>query len=640
MTQATMAKSFEDLYPNQSVVFDGGVGTELYERGFYINRPFEELNLTHPRDVEAVHQSYLDAGAMMVTTNTFSLTRPQLEKFDNQNRQAELLHGGLRVARKAVEAHFSKTGLRARVGLSFGPMGVLIEPLGRTARTEVVQEYQTLSRLAQLAGPEGAFDFYILETFGNLNELESAIEGIRSVDAERPILASITCVSAETSLIQQFAERIGKRDDVQALGMNCSEGPHDLFQSLKVLHPLTQKKIVIQPNAGIPRNINGRYFYMTSPDYLAKFAKRFCEAGAWGVGGCCGTGPDHIRAIAQAMRMVEVKKTDLAHQPHLETLTFEEVERRPLETRKRSKIASQLTAGKKVFTIELTSPRGTQIQKFIEALKKCREAGVEFVNVPDGARASTRVSSLHLAAYVNSKKDLGVTVLPHLTTRDRNLIALQADLLGASINEVHDILLVTGDPPKLGNNRDATAVYDIDSIGLTYLLDRLNQGLTPSGDEIGSQTHYGIGVASNPTALNLELELQRWKYKVESGADFAVTQPIYEAETFLKWKASIQDQYRPHLVGIWPFVSLKNAEFMAHEVPGVYVPTWAIEEMQKAQHDPAASIQQGIRIAARIMTKLWDHCEGFAISAPLGKVDVALDTLKLAQQQVAQRVKQ
>ncbi|MBS1958393.1 MAG: bifunctional homocysteine S-methyltransferase/methylenetetrahydrofolate reductase [Bdellovibrionales bacterium] len=625
--------TFDDLYPGASAIFDGGIATELYERGFYINRPFEELNLTHPRDVAGVHQAYLEAGAMAVTTNSFSLTTPQLEKFDNQGRQGELLQAAIRIAHGAVKS--TKSG--AKVGLSLGPMGVLIEPLGKVAKSEVVDEYEKLSRLAQAGGQDCVFDFYILETFGNIDELECAIDGIRRADPVRPILASVTVVSAEAAFIAAFAKRIGERADVQALGMNCSEGPHDLLQSLKVLRPLTAKKIVIQPNAGIPRNINGRYFYMTSPDYMAKFAKRFAEAGAWGVGGCCGTGPDHIRAITQAMKMVEVKRShyrvDTTHQPHLEFIEgvkreHTDVDRRTLDKRRRSRIGEKLAAGKKVITIELASPRGTNLTKFLTALEKCRKAGVEFVNVPDGARASTRVSSLHLAAYINTKPEIGVTVLPHFTTRDRNLIALQSDLLGASVNNVHDILLITGDPPKLGNTRDATAVYDIDSIGLTYLVDRLNQGLTPSGDDIGSETHYGIGVASNPTALNLELELKRWQYKVESGADFAVTQPIYEAETFLRWKKAIGAQYRPHIVGIWPFVSYKNAEFMAHEVPGVFVPSWALDEMQKVQDDPEASVRTGVQIAARIMNELWNHCEGFAISAPLGKVDVALETLK------------
>ena len=619
-------QKFEELFESPYVVFDGGVATELYERGFYINRPFEELNTTHPRDVTGVHESYIDAGAMMVTTNSFSLTPSQLEKFDIKPRQGELLRAAIKAARQAVINKNSD----AKVGLSFGPLGVLIEPLGPTSKAVVQNEYENLARLAQA---EPSFDFYILETFSNIDELSCAIDGIRKIDQDRPILASITAHSSESPLFQQFAKRIGERDDVQALGINCSEGPHDLLQSLKILKPLTNKPIVIQPNAGIPRNINGRYFYMTSPDYMAKYAKRFIEAGAYGVGGCCGTGPDDIRAIAQSVKMMSVKGV-VPSFSHQEFSDFEKVgsasiARRAISERKKSKIGEKLSSGKKLITIELTSPKGTELEKFLASIEKVRAAGIDFVNIPDGARASTRVSSLHIASFINSKPEkYGVTILPHLTTRDRNLIALQSDLLGSSINQVNDVLLVTGDPPKLGNSRDATAVYDIDSIGLTYLVDRLNQGLTPGGDELGSFTNFGIGVAANPTAINLELEIKRWQYKVESGADFAVTQPIYEAQTFLRWKKQIQSSYKPHIVGIWPFVSYKNAEFMAHEVPGVYVPQWALDKMASVQDNSEASIKMGVEIAAQIVRELWDHCEGFAISAPLGKVEVALEVLK------------
>ncbi|MBC7692932.1 MAG: bifunctional homocysteine S-methyltransferase/methylenetetrahydrofolate reductase [Methylotenera sp.] len=627
--------NFANLFATPYVVFDGGIATELYERGFYINRPFEELNVTHSKDVGAVHAAYLKSGAMALTTNSFSLTSSQLEKFDLKPKQAELLQAAIVTAKETIEAAVAggaPDAAHARIGLSLGPLGALIEPLGRISRDEVRTEYETLARLA-LETPH--FHFYNLETFSNLEELGCAIDGLRRVDQTRPILASITINSSEVSVIQHFAAAIGSRDDVQALGMNCAEGPHDLLQSLKILKPLTEKPIVIQPNAGIPRNINGRYFYMTSPDYMAKFAKRFIEAGAYGVGGCCGTGPDHIRAIAQAVKMMQAR--GVAEQERAKTVdvraekersgVIQAIERISFLDRKQSRIAAKLKAGQKVISIELTSPRGTDVTKFMASLEKVKAAKVDFVNVPDGARASTRSSSLHLAAHVNTK-EMGVTIIPHLTTRDRNLIALQSDLLGASINQVHDVLIITGDPPKIGNNRDATAVYDIDSIGLTYLVDQLNRGFSPQGEALGSQTHFAIGVASNPTALNLELEIKRWQYKHESGANFAVTQPIYEAETFLRWKEQIGAKYLPHVVGIWPFVSLKNAEFMAHEVPGVHVPAWALEKMAKHQDSPEDSVKAGIEIAARLMREIWDECEGFAISAPLGRVDVALEVLK------------
>ncbi|NDG85607.1 MAG: bifunctional homocysteine S-methyltransferase/methylenetetrahydrofolate reductase, partial [Proteobacteria bacterium] len=465
------------LFPSRPryLVFDGGVATELYERGFYINRLYEELNLSNQKDVAGVHESYIDAGAMVITTNSFSIPSPQLEKYDLKTKQRELLHGAIEAADLAVRNKRSD----ARIGLSFGPMGVLIEPLGPTSKDEVRSEYETLARYARELPKH---HLYLLETFSNVDELECAIDGIRRVDPETPLLASITTLSSETLFMQNFAERIGNRPDVQFLGINCSEGPHDLLQSLKVLKPLVSKPLIIQPNAGIPRNINGRYFYMTSPDYMAKHAKRFIEAGAAGVGGCCGTGPAHIKAIAQSIRMMAAKAPGEEKAKEISVGDFvlhEKVEpvRRPLPERSRSVISQKLAQGKKILSIELTPPRGTDLTRFLASIEQIQRAGVDLVNVPDGARASTRVSSLHLASRINSSSTSGVTVIPHFTTRDRNLIALQSDLLGASINGVHDLLLITGDPPKLGNSKEATPVYDIDSIGLTWLVDRLNQGL-------------------------------------------------------------------------------------------------------------------------------------------------------------------
>jgi homocysteine S-methyltransferase len=402
---------------------------------------------------------------------------------------------------------------------------------------------------------------------------------------------------------------------------------------------LVSKPIIVQPNAGLPRQINGRYFYMTSPDYMAKYARRYVELGATGVGGCCGTGPEHIRAIAQTLRMMKRKvggesleRSGLICEPSGVEADVPASSLSPLShgaTRK-SRILQKLSRGEKIISIELVSPKGTELHHFLESVEKIREAGISFVNVPDGARAATRVSSLHLAAYVHGRAELGMTIIPHFTTRDRNLIALQSDLLGASINHVHDILLVTGDPPKLGNNKDATGVYDIDSIGLTYLVHCLNQGKNPKGEPLGSQTYFGIGVAANPTALNLDLELSRWGYKVQSGADFAVTQPIYDPRVYGKWRESIQCKGadRPHLVGIWPFLSYRNAEFMAHEVPGVSVPLSILQRMERYKDRPKEAGREGALIAMEIMDHLWKIAEGFVISAPLGKTDLALEVAK------------
>ncbi|MBU6375587.1 MAG: bifunctional homocysteine S-methyltransferase/methylenetetrahydrofolate reductase [Bdellovibrionales bacterium] len=613
----------------QITIFDGAVGTELYERGFYINRPFEELNLNAPSDVRAVHETYVQAGADVITTNTFSITKPQLKKFDIESQQEKLLQAALKVANEARGG--TENSEAVKIGLSIGPLGVLVEPLGAYGLDEARQDFAKVAELAEQASQQGfPFEAYLLETFTNVDELLAAIDGIRSVDKRRPLLASLSVQSNDPHLIQAFAERVGVREDVTALGLNCCDGPSDLFTSLKRLLPLTEKPVVVRPNAGVPRQVNGRYFYMTSPDYLAKYAKRFAEAGALGVGGCCGTGPDHVRAIRNAVRMANARASGvvrITEDQSLDALHFHERSRPSLESRASfSPLAARFDDGKKVLSIEVLPPKGTELGQFLEGLSQIASAGVEFVNIPDGARASTRVSSLHLSSVVQAKFGGKLTAIPHFTTRDRNLIALQSDLLGASVANIHQVLLVTGDPPKLGNNREATGVYDIDAIGLTYLADCLNRGVTPGGDSLGSHTHFVIGVASNPTAINPELELKRWNYKVESGADYSITQPIFDPRSYLSWRDKLGATDRPHVIGIWPLVSLRNAEFMANEVPGVHVPHWVLEEMEKAGEDRLEAEKRGIAIAQRVMKELEAHCEGFCISAPLGRIDTALKT--------------
>jgi len=612
------------VFTDSILIFDGGIGTEFYERGFYINRLFEELNLTAPNDVKAVHMAYIEAGANVITTNTFAVSAPQLRKFGIEDRQQAIIEAALRIAREARQVSGKE---QVKIGFSVGPIGELIEPLGPTSVDEAREYFAQVVRSARAAG--GA-DLYILETFSNVSELLYAVEGIRSVDPTTPLLASITVTSQQNEFIRDFALRIGARSDVQALGLNCSQGPSDLFTVLKALRPLVNKPLIVQPNAGVPNQINGRYFYMTSPDYLAKYASRFVEAGAIGVGGCCGTSPAHIQAIARALRMQRVKFIpSSADKDPVVQASAERPRHRLWEERTSSPLGHAFRSGKKVISVEVLAPVGPDLTRFIAQLDILDQAGVAFVNVPDGARASTRVGSLHLAAFANRDPQRRLKVFPHLTTRDRNLIALQSDLLGAQVNGVSDVLVVTGDPPKLGSNKDATAVYDIDSIGLTYLIDCLNRGVSPVGDRLGRPTDFGIGVATNPTAINLELETQRWLYKHESGADFAVTQPIFDPETFLRWRDKLGAKaWRPHMVGIWPLVSLRNAEFLANEVPGVKIPASVVDEMAKAGNDSAEAIRRGLDIAHGIMERLSDACEGFCVSAPLNKVDVALSLIQ------------
>lgn len=603
------------MFDEGIVIFDGGIGTTLYDRGFYINRPFEELNLSAPDSVLQMHRDFVDAGANVITTNTFASTQIQLKRFDIEDKQKAIISAAIRLAKEAIHPR------ECKIAMSLGPLGELLEPLGRVAILDAKKQYRDAIRVGI---DSGCVDLILFETFTNLRELEAAIEGAREVDVKVPIIASISVTSSQQTLLESFLINFGSRSDIAAIAFNCAEGPSDLLEVLKQAVPYVSLPVVVRPNSGIPKQINGRYFYMTSPDYLAKFAKRFVEAGASGVGGCCGTGPEHIEAIKRAVGMSGAQKKStaaIAKDPELrqkELLSWEK--------RSASKVGECIRSGEKVVSIELNPPKGTDLSRLFEKIKTIRKAGVRFVNVPDNARANTRISSLHVASAVAHHPDLDVTVIPHFTARDRNLIGLQADMLGASANGVHDILLVTGDPPKLGNNREATGIYDVDSIGMVHVADCLNKGVSPGGESLGSASGFGIGVASNPTAINLLLEKERWQYKVEMGADFAITQPIFDPDTLKRWMDDTKAFHRPHIIGIWPLVSLRNAEFLANEVPGIHVPIDILTKFEaiKSKED---GIKLGLEIAKDVMEKASSYCNGYCISAPLGKVSVALELI-------------
>jgi len=603
------------MFSKKVLIFDGGIGTELYKRGYYINRPFEELNINAHHEVQAVHTTYANSGADVLTTNTYSASRPQLLRFDIADKQEEILRSGINLA------YDSKIIPSQKIALSIGPLGELLEPLGPVSIQEAEDEF---ARIAAIAQKINKVDLYSLESFTNLKELHCAIHGIYKVDKKTPILASISINKNNDTLLTNFIETISCLSEVSYLGLNCSEGPSVLLDALKVLVSRCHKPIVIQPNAGLPRQINGRYFYMSSPDYLAKMAKRYVQLGASGIGGCCGTGPNHIKAISNAIRMLQPKQS--LQQTKKINSRIKVLENKEVEFKSHSKILENLAQGKKIISVEVLPPKGVDISSFLKRTKALVKAGVSFLNIPDGARANTRISSLHLAGYIN-RLNCGLTAIPHFTTRDRNLIGLQSDLLGAHLNDVHDILVVTGDPPKLGNNKEATAVYDIDSIGLTHLVDNLNRGISPNGELLGGATGFGIGVASNPTAMNLDLEYERWKHKVDMGADYAITQPIFHPESYFKWQEKIKSSYKPHIVGIWPLISYRNAEFLAHEVPGILIPDDIMKIMSKFKTDPEEAQKRGLEIAHNTMDVLKDYCDGFCISAPLGKVSVVVELL-------------
>ena len=411
--------------------------------------------------------------------------------------------------------------------------------------------------------------------------------------------------------------------NADVIGLCGEVGPSGMLTAVEALRPLTEKPIMLLPNAGMPRYVNDQYIYLCSPDYMGKYAKRFVQAGANIIGGHCGVYESHIKAISNAIKM-----TSAAH-PIAKQSKIKPLSETPVKSTgifESSALGKALAAKEPLFSVELVPPTLADLDKFKTRCQELADGGVRFVNIPDGARAMARISAFQLSSYIQQHYKL--EAIPHMTCRDRNLIGLQSDLLGAHVQGIRNVLVVTGDPPKLGNNPGATAVYDVDAIGLTHIISRMNAGLDIGGKPAGSKTEFVLGVALNPTAKNRELEIKRFKYKIEAGADYAITQPIYNLETYLQFMEELGPVNIPIIMGIWPLVSLRNAEFLRNEVPGVDVPDWVIEEMRLAGDSKEEALKRGIEIAHKTMSEAKGIVAGFQVSAPFNKVEVALDVIK------------
>ncbi|MCB0366422.1 MAG: bifunctional homocysteine S-methyltransferase/methylenetetrahydrofolate reductase [Bdellovibrionaceae bacterium] len=605
----------EFLAGGETAVMDGAMATALYERGFYINRSFEELCLTDPKGVKDIIQSFKDAGAKFLTTNSFSATKPKLTEFGLQERQKEILTASARLALEVAGDEAYVLGL-------IGPLPVLIEPFGPTAYLEAVELYEEAARILDEAGVDG----FTIEGFHNLKNLEAALVGVRKF-SDKPVFVHLSINEDMRSSYGNTPEalvQVAEDFDADVVGFCGEVGPSGMLTALERVRKLTDKPISLRPNAGLPKYVNDQWIYLCNPDYLAKFAKRYIQGGARFVGGHCGVYADHIKAVANSLRMTQ----NFNHRESTYSALIQPVNDVPKETlpiKERSRLGEALANRERIFTIEIIPPKGVDTDGFFKHCKKLQEGGVKFVNIPDGARAVARMSSLHLAAYVQEHFDL--EAIPHLTTRDRNIIGLQSDLLGSHIAGVRNVLVVTGDPPKLGNMKGATGVYDVDAIGLTHIAARMNKGLDLGGSSFGSPTQFCVGVALNPTASYHELEMSRYRYKVEAGADFAITQPIYDIEAYLKFMDKVKDVKIPIIMGIWPLVSLRNAEFLKNEVPGVSVPDWVIKEMEKANGDKEEAVKRGTEIAMKTMHEAKKLVAGFQVSAPFNRVEVALDVI-------------
>lgn len=600
-------------FRNSVLLFDGGFGTELYNRGVFINKCFDEVNLSNPTLVKQIHEDYIKSGADVIETNTFGANRFKLAKYQMADKVNIINITGAQLAKEAAGEDILVAG-------AIGPLGIKIEPLGKTSIEEAKEAYT--EQIEALVA--GGVDLIIFETFIYPEELIIAIEAAKEI-CSLPVIAQMTIDEDCTSLTGAEPEHIIQllnRTNADVLGINSTVGPQVMLRWLERVRPLTDKPLSVMPSAGKPRNIDGRNIYLTSPEYMGEYAKHFVQAGASIIGGCVGTGPEHIRrmrnmlnAIKQEERKYEFEKIIVATPENISLI----------EKESKSRLARRMSAGHFVTFVELLPPHGLVSEPVIEKAKEMFYEGIDVINIPDGPRASARMSALSLAIQIQTK--VGIETVLHYVCRDRNVIGIQSDLLGAYALGLKNILAITGDPPKLGNYPDATAVFDVDSIGLVNIINRLNHGLDISGSPIGNPTGYFIGVGANPGAVNLDEELRRLDWKVEAGAEYIVTQPVFDLKIFESFLEKIKHIKIPVIAGLWPLTSIRNAEFMNNEIPGCNVPDDVLDRLRMHQDSKEDSLKVGIDIARETLELMKSYIQGVQISAPFGRVKSVVDVM-------------
>jgi homocysteine S-methyltransferase len=606
-----MSKFLERL-SRGPILCDGAMGTLLYAKGVFINRCYDELNISQPEIVAAVHEEYAKAGAEILETNTFGANRYRLFRHGFEARVKEINRAGVRLARTAA-------GTDLMVAGSVGPLGMRIEPLGKIGRDEARAAFR--EQIEVLAG-EGV-DLILLETFGYIDELHQAVLAAQEAAPGMAIVAEVTTDEEGIALDGAEPEAFGVRlteFGVDVLGCNCSIGPAPMLDTIERLHRVTSLPLAAQPNAGMPRSVEGRNIYLCSPEYMATYAPRFVAAGVRLVGGCCGTTPEHIHAMKSAVK-VEVARTSSFHVAEAKLATPPAV--KPLE--ERSQLGRKLAAGEFVTMVEIVPPKGVDPAKELAAAKYLRGVGIDAVNVPDSPRASARMSNQALCSLI--ARECGIETVLHYTCRDRNVMGIQSDLLGASALGLHNLICITGDPPKLGNYPDATAVFDVDAIGLVNIVRNLNLGVDIGANPIGSATQFVIGVGANPGIPDVDEEVRRFEYKCEAGAHYAVTQPVFDMRLLEAFLRRVEHCRIPVLAGIWPLTSVRNAEFMRNELR-VSVPDEIMARMTAASSSSEHARAEGVLIAREMLIEARGMVQGVQVSAPLGKFAAAVDVIE------------
>ncbi|HCE43187.1 MAG TPA: bifunctional homocysteine S-methyltransferase/methylenetetrahydrofolate reductase [Lentisphaeria bacterium] len=608
-----MKQSLKDKLASQITIFDGAMGTEIYKKNFFVNTCFDELCLTAPRVISQIHKEYFDAGADVLTTNTYGANFNKLSRFGLGDKIREINRAAVKLAR---ESGNENTLIAGSVGT-----------IGKILHHEKHSEHHVVEMLAEQIAvlEEAGADFIIFETLPSVADTHFAFMAVNKSSNIPYVMSFALEENAETlkgeplqSLLNVFKDG-GRKPD--AIGLNCGGGPEGILSSVEKLIRMTELPIIVQPNAGVPKNVEGRMIYMASPEYFTTYAVRFVNLGVRGVGGCCGTSPKHIRDIARSIRplaktAIIEKITIKDHEEHLQD---------PVPMAQKSRLAAKFAKGDWITTVEIVPPKGYDLDSTIEKSKQCKAAGIDAINIPDGPRASSRISPIVTATKIQELA--GIETILHFCCRDRNLIGMQSDLLGCAALKINNILFITGDPPKLGDYPFASAVFDVDSIGMVTIQSRLNRGVDIGGNSIKEPTKALIGVGADPNSIDIEREIRRTRDKAAAGAEFIITQPVFAVEPLIKFIEKIGDLNLPVIAGIWPLSSFRNAEFMKNEVPGVVVPDSIMERMAKAKTKEEQR-STGICIAKESIEKIRSYIRGIQVSAPFGNVQTAIDVIK------------
>jgi homocysteine S-methyltransferase len=617
-----MREPFLEKIENRPMVCDGAMGTMLYSKGISLTRCFDELNLSSPQLVKEVHLAYVKAGAEILETNTFGASRPRLEKHNQSEKVREINLAGARLAREVAGEDLYVAG-------SVGPLGIRLEPLGPTSLQEAREAFR--EQIAALA--EGGADLLIVETMSDPNEAHQALLAARDV-CSLPVVVQMTVQDDGSTPIGALPEDFARKLDewgADIIGLNCSVGPAAILEALEIIAAVTGRKLSAQPNAGMPRTVEGRNIYLSSPEYLASYARRFIQSGARLVGGCCGTTPEHIKAIKAAVRSLSPQRARVA----IEVLERPGRTLEPIPLQRRSRLSVKLARGEFPILAEVVPPKGCDATKEVEGAQFLLARGVDAINIPDGTGVTGRMSPLTLAALL--QQQVGIDVLLHYSARDRNVLSIQADALGAHALGLRNILAITRDTAQFSTLLEP-AVFEVDSIGLVNILNNLNQGLDVGGNPLSKQTGFLIGVGLNPYALNIDEELHRFELKLKAGANFAVTQPVFDVkqlETFLKRMESTAGRI-PVVAGICPLTSYRNAEFMNNEVPGISVPQAVMDRMREVDTGERARAE-GVRIAQETLLSIRDLVQGVQIAAPFGRYAMAVEVAEVLGERTATR---